>query len=438
MSYSNDLKKPTLEDQIEEKGSKPPGHSNLSRTDTNDSTSSKDGSRAVNFQYNQYPIPGNGFVSADNSPVVTARNKFTPGSAKFADRFRLQSYPVAKSPKNSLPYYNGNGNVHGRSRSTVTSPIDIPIYPASSTENHATTDGLTQPGDSEDSFSGRYPYENRPKKWYSFTNLLSKHNISHLLSFSKSRLNVSSTLNSVFVSPTSPRGETSAIPDNFKAATLSSSYNPQSGDKPLDTAGLGYCVEPVSPSFSCATVSGEYPSKSSVLSGIVSTADDSTKNSPLSQVVYRRKTVSSTHGRDADFSSCGKRSSTGTTTSGSVSERSSGIGVALLSNYSNSNSTPRASRFSYGECSSGTANSPVFSTGTPNDGEYSFPFHIGQSSSADIVGHDNSQRSSGVPTLGRSLPTLLGMVFKFFSGLVWKTCSRELVVICWHTPALNI
>jgi hypothetical protein len=426
-------------------------------------------SSTSNFQFNQVPVSYN-IPSRRGSSSSKSRDHFVLGSnssyhqtrGTFMERFRSQT-SIPESISDSSKGTKNNGN----SKSVHTSPVDL-IPPPSPCSTKSSIGGHSV------NSSGHYSnYTNgqrtsKPKKWFSFTNLLNRQNLSGLLNIPKSRLSVSSTLNSVFVGPISPTpsgsescpgvgstGSSSAFfggITNFgfeKTSSNSSSFG--QGDPLLN--------HPSSPTLSNATVSGD-PSYRNLF-GL--------GDSPgLGQVVYRNKNkggnisgggrrdrgsnsatssvVASSPGANGVVSySSGKHYSSGGSSgcgggnSESASERSSGVGyytgyssggsVGIPNNYGSgiggggggpgSSSGGGGSRLSCGEFFTGTPNSPICSGETPTE-FHQFQFNSGHSSSGfgSREGDASSSSSSAATaaaafysyhkTLGRSLPTLLG------------------------------
>lgn len=333
----------------------------------------------------------------------------------------------------------------GSSKSVMTSPVDhpppSPISLKSSSSNLASSNG---------SHHGSKPH--KPKKWFSFTNLLSRQNLTGILNIPKSRLSVSSTLNSVFVGPTSPSPSDSCPGSGRGSGSFFNGYNNLNGEgesaSPGQTFSAGYAA-PASPTPSCATVSGEFPTRS-LSAGA---------NSNSGQVVFRRKNNggSSSGGGGGRSGSSSGTSSTATNfnvgtapTSGnfsgvkhhssgsgcgnnseSASERSSGIGYSSYNSTAGSTASigfhygaNGANRLSCGEFFTGTPNSPIFSTETPADFPFNFSFgsDLPSGQYENATGIDNSCNSGGVTSpyyntkkaLGRSLPALLGNLSVFF------------------------
>jgi len=381
-----------------------------------------------NFQFQQIPIshmPRRG--SRNRDPFVLGSTSFQQnrGRNTFLEKFRSQT-SIPESVANSKETRNGS------SQSALTSPIDLipPPSPCS------TKSSIGAHSSASTYYSGNGSRPAKPKKWFSFTNLINRQNISSLLNLPKSRLSVSSTLNSVFVGPTSPSpsGSTSCPGggNGFFGGLNNFNGNGRQG------SGLGIndpFYHPVSPTSSSTTVSGDHSNrflfgdnspgqvvfrrKSGGRSDRSSSATNSVVVAPGGNIVGSGNASSAKHYSSGGSSGCGNNSE-------STSERSSGVGY--YTGYSSSSSTAGGigfgerrssggggSRLSCGEFFTGTPNSPIFSGGTPT--EFQFQFHSGHSSS----GFDSREEGSSYystaaggafhsyhKALGRSLPTLLG------------------------------
>jgi len=373
-------------------------------------------------------MPRRGSQSRDHF-VLGSNSSYHQSRSSFLEKFRSQiSIPESISATSKAATRNGS------SRSVLTSPVELipPPSPCSTKSSIGGHIGNNSHYYSNHSTSnGQRP--TKPKKWFSFTNLLNRQNISSLLNLPKSRLSVSSTLNSVFVGPISPTpsgsescpgvgtgstGSSSAFfggITNFgfeKTASSCSSFGP-GGDSSLLNHPAGS-----SPTLSNSTLPGDIVNyhKSPLGESI---------SSPPGQVVYRNKSKGFGGGgrRDRGGSnsatssiaasspggngmitysgniSSGKHYSSGGSSgcgggnSESASERSSGVGYYTgyssggssgIANYcgggSNSGGGGTGSRLSCGEFFTGTPNSPICSGETPTE-LLQFQFHSGHSSS---------------------------------------------------------
>lgn len=431
---------------------------------------SREGAESSNYKSRSRQIDRLYITSSSNSGRAEGHGGGVTGSRQttrqnILGRFRSQTnianlpFPVKLSS-------------NGTSRSVMTSPVDQPPSPVSlksSNSNFACNN---------ESQHGTKPH--KPKKWFSFTNLLSRQNLTGILNIPKSRLSVSSHLNSVFVSPNSPSPSTGeSCPGSGKGSgTFFNGCNNLNGEGSSSSSGTPFApgfAPPPSPTPSCVTVSGEFPTRS-LSAGA---------NSSSGQVVFRRKATnngisggSSSGGRNSgsssgtsstatnfninaattstNFSGGGtKHYSSGSgcgNNSESASERSSGIG------YSSYNSTAGSTasiglhyatnaagnnRLSCGEFFSGTPNSPLYSTETPSDYPFQFSFSpehpSGQfengpgASQVCGVGAANIPYYNSRKALGRSLPALLGNCFLEFwmfainTGVVYLTSFQDIL-----------
>ena len=172
-------------------------------------------------------------TSGNNNYRFPKRNRVLSNESQtFLDRFRSQASskslnfsPSTNSPSNSSA--SGSGTRTGRSYSV-------------NNRNSSSSNSS-----SEFASSGHQ----KPRKWYSFTNLLSRQKLVNILAYPRSRLSVSSTLNSVFIGTSSPSGET----PNEECGIFFADSFANSGNNGDDNCS--------SPTPSCVTISGEFPSR---------------------------------------------------------------------------------------------------------------------------------------------------------------------------------
>ena len=182
-------------------------------------------------------------TSGNNNYRFPKRNRILSNESQtFLDRFRSQASskslnfsPSRNSPSDSSASNSGSTTRTGRSFSV-------------NNRNSSSSNSS-----SEFNPSG-HP---KPRKWYSFTSLLSRQRLVNILAYPRSRLSVSSTLNSVFIGTSSPPGE-SPTPNEEYHSGIFFSENYRNGGNNQDTDEI--CS---SPTPSCVTISGEFPSRNS-------------------------------------------------------------------------------------------------------------------------------------------------------------------------------
>lgn len=339
------------------------------------------------FQYHQIPVP------PSQSP---ARNG---GQPPPNNGVRSRS-SIPESGHTLRPALCRNGS----SLSMLTSPLDFDVFPPPSpcsTKSSLPGVHYKPPGYQGHPGSHYRDYNppSKPKKWFSFSNLLNRQNLSSLLNLpSKTRLSVSSTLNSVFVGP---GGSPSPSEGGSEGGNVFFGLNFSSFDKSGDVI-----------------VGKEYPISPSGRPGL--SGPDQGQNP--GQVVYRRKSGSSE--QRCSTSSGGVLSSKHYSSGGESigSERSSGSGgIGYYTVNSGCGGGPGSgsgsSRLSCGEFFTGTPNSPINSLNSGR-GDLDFNYREGGGGPSGSMSGFSSRNGESCSysrdfyhfhkNLGRSLPTLLG------------------------------
>ena len=304
----------------------------------------------------------------------------------FLDRFRSRA---SSSPKHSYMR-------RPSGRSTLTNPVDFSasvgysgspgsssnyseiVFPTSNRFNEGSSDSLPASRSSS-----------KQRKWYSFTNLLNRSNLKEILTLPRSRLSVSSifTRSDSDVTPTEPSPGFSGGFPLFRTNGGAPEY--------FDTT----LHQPSSPTPSCVTISGEFPSRlPHPGTGGVSFANNVVFRKPR----YNQRSASASAASGVTFNNNSAYSSYPATASGD-SRTSIYRGTNSL-NYNNKS----RSRLSCGEFFPG----PVPSSPGFLGPDFQFHFYYSTRNTGNGSGkyagentNGNSKRTLG---LGRSLPTLLG------------------------------
>ncbi|CAG7827658.1 unnamed protein product [Allacma fusca] len=326
------------------------------RRDENSSTNNQYDCRSPSAK--EFP-PGrfSGSTFGENSYRFPRRNRVLSNeSHTFLDRFRSQA---SSKSLNCSPAQNSTsrGVVNGRA-SRVSS--------------------VNRNSSSSTSSSAEFSSQTKPRKWYSFTNLLSKQHLANILSYPRSRLSVSSTLNSVFIG-TSPAETPTPNEEYHQGSFFVGAFNfYQSQQSQAENIKV-----PLSPTPSCVTISGEFPSRNS-------TKKDSSLESFRGHGERLHENGNEfIHYRPSDRENCGEYFDSSRDNTSSFPE--SFIGFTRHCSSANN----RVSRLSCGEFFPNSLHPSGFADTIVNDPEFS------------SCHQTKIKSASARKALGRSLPTLL-------------------------------